>query len=70
MARAETACEQRLAVGEVPVGRVVRDADAAGHLAKHDGVGPVGGGELDAGVDERLAQVAVVVGHRGFADSC
>ena len=32
--------EQLVAVGEVPVGRVVRHARAAGHLAQHDAVGP------------------------------
>ena len=53
--------EQLVAVGEVPVGRVVRDARAARHLAQHHAVRPARPRQLGPGVDEGRAEVAVVV---------
>ena len=57
--------EQGVAVGEVPVGRVGRDADPPGRLAQHHLVGAALAGELGAGLEQRAAQVAVVVGRAG-----
>ena len=39
--------EQLVTVGEVPVGRVVRDAGTPRHLAQHDAVGTLGARQLD-----------------------
>lgn len=47
---------------EVPVGGGGRDADPAGRLAQDDPFGAALGGEVDGGADQRVAQVAVVVG--------
>ncbi len=57
--------EERIAVGEVPVGRVGRDAHPPRRLAQHDLVGAALAGELGAGLEQRAAQVAVVVGRAG-----
>jgi hypothetical protein len=47
--------EQRIAVGEVPVGGVGNDTDHARHLSQHDGVRPAEPREVDTGRDERSA---------------
>ena len=53
--------EQLVAVGEVPVRRVVRHARASRHLPQHHPVGSARPRQLGPGVDEGRAQVAVVV---------
>ena len=60
--------EQLVAVGEVPVRRVVRDARTPRDLAQHDPVRARRTGQLGAGLDEGGAEVAVVVRLRGHED--
>ena len=50
--------EQRVAIGEMPVGGIGNDPDHARHLAQHDRVRPARSGELDASLDERGAHGA------------
>ena len=54
--------EQLVPVGEVAVGRVVRDPGLPGDLTQHDALGPARLREADRRLDEGGAQVAVVVG--------
>jgi hypothetical protein len=49
-------------VVEVAIGGVVGDAGAASHFAEGEGFGTGFGDELEGGVEEGVAEVAVVVG--------
>ena len=53
--------QQILLIREMPVGRVVRHPGLTAHRAQDDGGRATGAGELDPGVDEGGAQVAVVI---------
>ena len=57
--------QQVVSAGEVAVGGVGNHAGAAGGLAQHHGVGAAIACQLDAGIEQRAAQVAVMVGAAG-----
>jgi len=46
-------CQERVAVGKMPVGGIGHDPDHACHLAEDDGVGSARAGQLEARFDER-----------------
>jgi hypothetical protein len=45
--------EERVTVGEMPIGGIGDDPDHASHLAKHDGVRAAGSRQLETGLNER-----------------
>jgi hypothetical protein len=53
--------EQRVTVGEVAVGGIGGDADATSRFAQHDGIRSALACEFDAGGEQRLVQVSVVI---------
>ena len=57
--------EERVAVREVAVGRIGRDAGATSRLTQDDLVGAALAGEVGAGLEQGAAQVTVVVGRPG-----
>ncbi len=61
--------DECLAVGEVAVGRGVRHPDPAGQLPQRQRFGATVAHDVDAGLHERVAEVAVVVGGGGHGSS-
>ncbi|MCY1246864.1 hypothetical protein D9M72_601400 [compost metagenome] len=63
--------QQVLPAGKVPIRGIGHYAGTARGLAQHDGVGATLARQVDAGVQQRTAQVSVAVGgaRRGRGDS-
>ena len=54
-------CEQRFFVGEVAIGRRMRNARTSRRFAQRDARGALLGHQLERGIDECAAQITVVI---------